>query len=338
MRSTGERPDKERMKMMTEHFNKHKKAYLLYGGLVLAFLFVLSIAMLIQDGAPYKPTALSFSILGMDLEIQWYAIFILTGISLGAVLAYNEFKHLGLDPDVLYDALLWSVPLAIVGSRLYYVIFDPTPNYNSFMDVINLTRGGLSIHGAVITTVIVLLIFSKLKKFSFWLLVDVAAPGFLVGQIIGRWGNFMNQEAYGPIIESDFWINAMPAFIRNQMFIDGVYRTPTFLLEGMWNFVGLVLILILRRMRLFRAGGLIGVYLMWYGLGRGAIIEPLRTQGAEGDALRIFGAPVNVYLSLTLFMLGGLAIVLLKTVFAKPEDPYYVDIGKITEGPSSDEA
>jgi phosphatidylglycerol---prolipoprotein diacylglyceryl transferase len=313
---------------MTEHFNRHKKSYLLYGGIILGFLFVLSLAILVQDGTPYKPTALALSLFGIDLEIQWYAVFILTGISLGAVLAYNEFKHLGLDPEVLYDALLWTVPLAIVGARLYYVIFDPTPSYDSLMDVINLTRGGLSIHGAVIATVIVLLVFSRIRKVSFWLLTDVAAPGFLIGQIVGRWGNFMNQEAYGPVIESQFWIDAMPAFIRNQMFIDGVYRTPTFLLEGMWNLVGLVILLVIRRKRLLKPGGLIGAYLIWYGLGRGAIIEPLRTQGAVGDALRIFGAPVNVYLSLTLFMLGGVAIVLLKSVFSKKDEPFYAEIGQ----------
>ncbi|PKK96767.1 MAG: hypothetical protein CVV58_04655, partial [Tenericutes bacterium HGW-Tenericutes-3] len=145
------------------------------------------------------------------------------------------------------------------------------------------------------------------------------------GQIVGRWGNFMNAEAYGPVIESQFILNILPAFIKDQMFIAGAYHHPTFLYEGIWNFVGLVGLLIIRRKRILKVGDLFAFYLIWYGFGRGAIIEPLRVGGHPTDALRMFGLPTNIVLSIGLFMVGGIAIILLKKKFIKNQ-PYYVDM------------
>src|SRR3989339_860296 len=167
--------------------------------------------------------------------------------------------------------------------------------------------------------------FTRKKKLEFWVLADILAVGFLIGQIIGRWGNFMNAEAYGPAIESSFMLNILPTFIKEQMTISGIVHHPTFLYEGLWNFAGLVFLLIARRKRWFKVGDMMGLYLIWYGLGRGAIIEPLRTGGDPGDALRMFGLPTNVILSLTLFMLGGLALIIVKHYVIK-DQKYYKDI------------
>lgn len=309
---------------MKDIWIKHQKSIIKYGGMVGVFLVVASIAIIqvvSRDiGADNR--------IAIDLgfaEIAWYAIFILTGIVLGAFLAHEEFKKLGIDPELLFDALLWAVPLGILGTRIYYVIFDPNPNYETFLDVINITQGGLAIHGAVIVTIVFLIIWTRIKKLSFWLIADIVAPGFLIGQIIGRWGNFMNREAYGPVIQSDFVMNILPDFIIKQMTVAGQVHHPTFLYEGIWNFFGLLFILIARRQRWFKSGDLIAFYLIWYGLGRGAIIEPLRSQGAVGDSLVFLGIYINVYLSLTLFMLGGVAIFVLKRVFVK-DLPYYYDL------------
>ncbi len=313
---------------MIETLKKHKKAIYLYGGLLTGFIFLIFIAIVTQN-PPYSSTRF-YNPTAIDLgfaEIAWYAVFILTGISIGAYLAYEEFKKVGWNADLLFDALIIAVPLSIVGSRLYYVIFDPNPNYSNLLDVINITNGGLSIHGAVITAFIFVIIFTKRKKLSFWLLADIIAIGFFVGQIIGRWGNFMNAEAYGPVIESQFILNILPDFIKNQMNIglNGEIYHPTFLYEGLWNFVGLVFLLVARRKRWFKVGDMFGLYLIWYGLGRGAIIEPLRTGGDPGDALRMFGLPANIILSLTLFMLGGAAIIFVKKLVYK-DQKYYVDM------------
>jgi len=279
------------------------------------------VAVIPQDGTPYNKIALDLGF----AQIAWYAVFILTGLSMGAYLAYLEFKKVGWHTDLLFDALLWAVPLSIVGARLYYVIFDPSPNYNSLLDVINVNNGGLSIHGAVITATIFVVIYTRMKKMNPWLLADIIAIGFLVGQIVGRWGNFMNAEAYGPVIESQFILNILPAFIKNQMFIAGAFHHPTFLYEGIWNLIGLIALLMIRRKRILKVGDLFAFYLIWYGFGRGAIIEPLRVGGHPTDALRMFGIPTNIVLSLGLFMVGGIAIILLKKKFIK-DQPYYVDM------------
>ncbi len=292
-----------------------------YTILPIVFLIVLALAILPQSGTPYNNIAVDLGF----AQIAWYAVFILTGLSLGAFLAYEEFKRVGWNPEMLFDALIWAVPLSIIGSRLYYVVFDPSPNYNSIGDVFNIQNGGLSIHGAVITAFIFVVIWTKKKKLNFWLLADILAIGFLVGQIIGRWGNFMNREAYGPAIESEFILNILPTFIKDQMYINGVYHHPTFLYEGLWNLVGLVFLLIARRKRWFKVGDTIGLYLIWYGLGRGAIIEPLRTGGDPNDALRMFGLPTNIILSLGLFMLGGIVMIYVKSKVIK-DQKYYVDM------------
>jgi phosphatidylglycerol:prolipoprotein diacylglycerol transferase len=315
--------ERERMMTMTKIIDFFKKSsdarnYTI-GGLV--FMTVLALATLTQDGYPYSRTALDLGF----AEVQWYAVFILTGLSIAAFFAYEEFKRVGWNPDILFDGLLYAVPLSIVGSRLYYVIFDPNPDYRSFIDVINITNGGLSIHGDVITAFIFVIFFTKRKKLEFWVLADILAIGFLIGQIIGRWGNFMNAEAYGPAIESAWVLNLLPNFIKEQMTIGGIVHHPTFLYEGIWNFIGLVFLLIARRKRWFKVGDVMGLYLIWYGLGRGAIIEPLRTGGDPGDALRMFGLPTNILLSLTLFMLGGFALILVKKYVIK-DQKYYVDM------------
>lgn len=316
---------------MTDFWQKHKHSIFLYGGLLLGLFILIFLATLrTNDAGFYQETAIHFGSIGdFELAVQWYAVFILYGIIGGATLAYYEFKRLNLNTDILFDGLLLCVPLAIVGARLYYVIFDPNPQYESLIDVINITSGGLAIHGAVIITIITLIFFSRRKKISFWLFADVLAVGFLVGQISGRWGNFMNREAYGPVIENgSIMMKLLPAFIKNQMIMpDGLMHHPTFLYEGLWNFVGLVFLLVARRKRWFKTGDLMGLYLIWYGLGRGAIIEPLRTMGAEGDALMIPGTniPTNIALSFGVLMLGGVLVIVLKQVFIK-EQPYYYDL------------
>ncbi len=312
--------------MMTDFINKYKQPILLYGGVFLGLITLILIATLTQSGYPYEETAIRFGSSG--LAIQWYALFILYGITGGGILAYFEFKRVGLDTNILFDGLLLCVPLSIVGARLYYIIFDPYPNYNTFFDYINITRGGLAIHGAVIVTIIALFFLTRHKKVSFWLVADILAVGFLVGQIAGRWGNFMNAEAYGPAIaDGSFVLNILPHFIKEQMTINGVIHHPTFLYEGAWNFVGLVFLLIARRKKWFKVGDLMGVYLIWYGLGRGALIEPLRTLGEDGDALMIPGTsiPTNIALSFGVLMLGGILIIVLKHYFIKNQ-PYYYDL------------
>ncbi|MCD4827693.1 MAG: prolipoprotein diacylglyceryl transferase [Acholeplasmataceae bacterium] len=310
---------------MIDYLKKNKQGVYLYGGIFLGVVLLITLAVSSLNGSPLDSSLSHDMVLRNETAINlgfasiaWYAVFILTGIIVAGTLAYFEFKKLGWDPDALFDGFLFAVPLSIIGSRLYYVIFDPSPNYENFIDVINITQGGLAIHGAVITAIVFLIFFARKKKLNFWVLADMMAIGFLAGQIIGRWGNFMNGEAHGPVIQSQFILNVLPNFIKvNMTTAAGTIIHPTFFYEGLWNFTGLVFLLITRRFKLFKVGDMIGLYLIWYGLGRGLIIEPLRT-----DPLFIFGFKANILLSLTLFAGGGVLVLILKRVFFKDLNYY----------------
>ncbi len=304
------------------HFLDYKEPYAIGIGFVLWFIILLLIATLGQT-PPFEKNALELG----SLRVAWYAIFILTGIIFAVILAIREAKYLGIDVNHLTDGILIAVPLSIIGARLYYVIFDPAGHagYNNIGDVFNIAGGGLAIHGAIITAIIFVIIYTKVRKMNLWALLDILAPGFLIGQILGRWGNFFNQEAHGGPISTNtynFLKVILPNFILENMNIGGIYYHPTFLYEGLWNLAGLITILIVRRKTIFKLGDLIGLYLIWYGLGRGLLIEPFRT-----DPLIIFGLRVNVIFSLGIFVVGGIAYMIIKNLLNR-DIPYYLDIVK----------
>ncbi|MDY0276962.1 MAG: prolipoprotein diacylglyceryl transferase [Acholeplasma sp.] len=302
----------------------------IYFGFLLVLIILIMLAVMpnysesVTNMTPYSPIAVKL----FGLEIRWYAIFILSGLVMAAVMAYFEFKRLGWDVNALFDGLLIIAPLAIIGARLYYVIFDPAGKPDSFIDVIAIWEGGLAIHGSIIVATIGVIIFSRKKKLNVLALADVLALGLLMGQIAGRWGNFMNAEAHGGETSNAFLLSILPRFIEHQMQFDGhrlittgaIYQ-PTFLYESLWNLLGLTVLFVLRRKKVLMAGDMIGIYLIWYGLGRGVLVEPLRT-----DQLKpIFGVPVNILLSLLLFVGGGVLFLILKRVYIK-DDSYYCDL------------
>lgn len=262
-----------------------------------------------------------------SITVKWYAIFILTGIIFAAIYGYYELPKLGISRDTLTDGLLIIVPLSILGTRLYYVIFDSDRTYTSLIDILNITDGGLAIHGGIITAIISVIIFSKVKKIRMWSVFDVLVVGFLIGQIIGRWGNFTNQEAYGPEVGNS-WVfhNLVPKFVKRNMLIPetGLVHHPTFLYESFLNFVFLIFLIVIRRFKVFKVGDFLGLYLIYYGIIRGAVIEPLRQ-----DPLFIGSLKVNIVFSLALFGGGGALYLLFKYIFAK-KLPFYYDL-TITE-------
>lgn len=210
------------------------------------------------------------------ITVYWYGIIIITGILLGWLLATRESKRLGLNKDIFSDLLIWAIPISIISARLYYVIFK----WDYYMDnpgkIIAIWEGGIAIHGGLIGAVITAIIFARKKGVSFWKLADIAAPSIILGQAIGRWGNFMNQEAHGGEVARSFLENLyLPDFIINQMYIDGVYYHPTFLYESLWNLAGFILLIFMRKLPL-KKGELFLSYLIWYSIGR-FFIESLRT-------------------------------------------------------------
>lgn len=226
---------------------------------------------------------IAFSLGG--LEIRWYGILIATGIVLAFLVVQREMVKRGMHEDFLTDLLIWAVPISIISARIYYVIFSWDMYKDNPINAIKIWEGGIAIHGALIGAFLTAYFFTKKRGVSFWKTVDIAAPGILIGQIIGRWGNFMNQEAHGgPVSERFLETTIIPDWIMKQMTIDGVTYHPTFLYESMWNLVGLIIILFLRRVALKR-GEMFLFYLTWYSIGR-YFIEGMRTDSLYGGVLR----------------------------------------------------
>lgn len=219
------------------------------------------------------------------IEIRWYGILITTGIILAFIVVQKEMVKRGMHPDFLTDLLIWAVPIAIISARIYYVIFSWDSYKDNPADMIKIWEGGIAIHGALIGAFLTTYVYTKRKGISFWKVADIAAPGILIGQIIGRWGNFINQEAHGGPVSQSFLENTwIPDWIMQQMTIKGVTYHPTFLYESLWNVVGLIIILLLRKVRLKR-GEMFFFYLTWYSIGR-YFIEGMRTDSLYGGDLR----------------------------------------------------
>ncbi|MFJ7639447.1 prolipoprotein diacylglyceryl transferase [Peribacillus sp. NPDC097206] len=236
-----------------------------------------------QGIQPLNPIAIELG----SIQIHWYGLIIGFGVLLGLIIALRESERRGLDKELFTDMILFAVPIAIICARIYYVIFQWDYYSQNPGDIIKIWNGGIAIHGALIGSVLTAIIFAKVKNVSFWKLADIAAPSLLLGQAIGRWGNFMNQEAHGGEVTRAFLENLhLPEFIINQMYINGTYYHPTFLYESVWNIVGVVILLLLRKVNL-RRGELFLTYVLWYSVGR-FFIEGLRTDSLMlTDSLRI---------------------------------------------------
>jgi phosphatidylglycerol---prolipoprotein diacylglyceryl transferase len=221
---------------------------------------------------PLNPIALELG----PLSIHWYGIIIGTGLLLGLYIATNEAVKRGLQKEVFTDLVLWAVPIALICARIYYVIFNWSYYSQHPNEIIAIWKGGIAIHGALIGAIVTTVVFAKKKNLSFWKLADIAAPSIILGQAIGRWGNFMNQEAHGGPVSREFLESLqLPDFIINQMYIEGSYYHPTFLYESLWNFIGFLILLISQRLNLKR-GEVFLTYVIWYSIGR-FFIEGMRT-------------------------------------------------------------
>lgn len=212
------------------------------------------------------------------LTVNWYGIILGAAAIAGLLLAVQEGKRFKISSDFFMDLLLIGAPSAIVGARIYYVAFKWDYYSANPGDIIKIWEGGIAIHGALIGAVIAAFFYVRKKGYSFWRIADICAPSLLLGQAIGRWGNFMNQEAHGGPVSEAFLRDTLhlPDFIVNQMYIQGTYYHPTFLYESLWNIAGVALLLLLRRQRFLRAGELFLSYFIWYSIGR-FFIEGLRT-------------------------------------------------------------
>ncbi len=226
----------------------------------------------------------AFEIFGKP--IYWYGIIITCGIMIAFLHAYLRTRQEGILPDDILDIGLWTVLCGVVGARLYYVIFDSFENpgrYKSFLDVIAIWEGGLAIYGGIIGGALAILGVSLYKKINPLKVMDTIAPGVMIAQAIGRWGNFFNGEAHGGVVPE----GSPLYFLRMGLFEDGrmQYFHPTFLYESLWNIVGFALITVFYRKKKFN-GQVTLAYFAWYGFGR-MFIEGLRTDSLYWGPFRV---------------------------------------------------
>ena len=271
----------------------------------------------------------SFTVFG--IEIAYYGVIIALGMLAGALVAYREAKKTGQKVDDYIDFTLYTLIAAIIGARIYYVIFEWDYYSAHPLEIFNLRAGGLAIYGGVIASALTLFIFTKVKKLKFWLMAETAVQGLIIGQIIGRWGNFFNREAFGGYTDSLFAMQLPVSeakgitqeLIEHLVTIDGVSYVqvhPTFLYEGTWNLLLFIGICLYKRHKKFD-GEIFAIYLMGYGVGR-FIIEGLRTDQLVIKALG--GIAASQVLSIILIVLA-VAFVIYNRVQLKKRTPVTKD-------------
>ena len=247
--------------------------------------------------------------------VYWYGIILAVAMLAGLLLCMKQAKHYGFTEDNVLDMVLWAVPSCILGSRIYYVIFylDLYRNADGRLDwgrIIAIWDGGLAIYGTVIAGVIVVLIFTKVKKLRFAAMTDLAAMGLLLGQIIGRWANFINREAFGGLTDLPW---RMRLWVSASQYIE---VHPTFLYESLWNLVGLLLMLfVVTKGRRFD-GENTWFYFLWYGLGR-SWVEGLRTDSLYLFDWTFMGQPIRVSQALSMVMVVVAAVMLFYNIKIK---------------------
>lgn len=262
----------------------------------------------------------AFSIFGVS--IAWYAILITCGMVLAVVYATYMAKKVGITTEDVLDYAIWTIPIGIIGARLYYVLAE-IEHYHSFMQVINIREGGLAIYGGIIAGALTILVLSYVKKINFLSFADCVAPGVLLAQGIGRWGNFMNGEAFGSPTD---WFCRMGL---DNALTGGVYMEvhPTFLYESLWNILGFVAVnLYAKYLHKKYDGELFLMIFCWYGFGR-MFIEGLRVDSLWTN---IFGWQFRTSQVLAAAIFTTTLILLVYFAIKRPKKPLYKKAPKPT--------
>lgn len=239
------------------------------------------------------------------INIYWYSVLIVISILIGLYFSLKQAEKNGLTKEFLYNLIFYLIPVAIIGARAYYVIFNFSLFKDNILDIFKIWEGGLAIYGAVLSSIIFILFYCKKKNKNALLTFDALAPYLILGQAIGRWGNFINKEAHGVLTTYESLKSMhLPNFIIKGMNINGSYYIPTFLYESTWNILGFIILLLIRKKNKYKNKGLLFfIYFIWYGIGR-FFIEGLRT-----DSLYIGIFRVSQLVSIILILIGIIGII-----------------------------
>ena len=284
----------------------------------------------------YRYTTISFPGLGIEFDpirefaigpvsVHLYGLIIGIGMILAATYAMKRSREFGLTEDHVLDGFLYVTPFAIACARAYYVAFSWEMYADNPISALYIWEGGIAIYGGVLGAIVGILVFTKVKKIGTLATLDLIAIAFLIGQSLGRWGNFFNREAFGAETESFLRMGLYNTFTG-----ETTYHHPTFLYESVWNGVGFLLLHFLSKKRKYDGQVALG-YAAWYGLGR-ALIEGLRT-----DSLYVPGTAIRVS-QLLAAASCGVAVVLLVYNAMKPHDPAKMFVNRVQASENTDTA
>ena len=238
------------------------------------------------------------------IRIYWYSITMLLGVICGIIIAYIEFKRKKMSKINFENMAFYAILSGFIGARLYYVLFNLDYYLQDPIEILEVWNGGLAIHGGIIGAVLAIFLYCKKNKINFVEILDICTPALLIGQIIGRWGNFFNGEAHGGMVARSFLEKLhLPNFIIEGMNIGGVYYHPTFLYESLLNLICFIILMILRYNKKIRIGTIAGIYLIWYGVIR-IFIESLRT-----DSLMLGSLKMAQLIGLPMIIIGIVLII-----------------------------
>ncbi|MGN4239994.1 prolipoprotein diacylglyceryl transferase [Staphylococcus equorum] len=255
------------------------------------------------------------------ISVRWYGIIIAVGILLGYFIAQEGVKRIGFDTDTLVDIIFWSAIFGFIMARLYFVVFQWPYYIQNPIEIPMIWHGGIAIHGGLIGGFVTGIIICKQKNINPFQIGDVIAPSMILGQGIGRWGNFMNHEAHGGPVSRTFLENLhIPDFIINNMYINGKYYQPTFLYESIWDILGFVILILLRKH--LRIGDTFCLYLIWYSIGRFFV------EGMRKDSLMLTSDIRVAQLMSIILIIVGIVIMIIRRV--KYNAPRYKDVGPLT--------
>lgn len=249
------------------------------------------------------------------IQIYWYSFFLLIAFLIGGLLILKEAKKQNIEEDFIVNLFFYTVPIAFLGARLYYVIFNFDYYSVNLVDIFKIWEGGLAIHGGLLAAFIFIYYYTKKHHVSLWKTTDILVISLILGQAIGRWGNFFNGEAHGFETTLATLQNLhLPNFIIKGMYINGHYYIPTYLYESIWDFIGFLLLLFYRSRKTTKIGQTSGLYLVWYGIGR-CMIEGMRT-----DSLMLGNIRMAQLVSIITLVIG---IVLI--IRGRKEKPYQLE-------------
>ncbi len=240
----------------------------------------------------------AFSIAGF--EIRWYSLLIAIAVIISYFIIVSETNKFHISREFVFNMIFWTLLIGIIGARLYYVIFEISYYKDHLVEILQIWKGGLAIHGGLLFGGITLILYCKKYGMRVGKMFDIVVVPLLLAQAIGRWGNFFNSEAYG--ISVDYYtlinIKIIPQFIVDNMYINGAYHLPMFYFESLWCLLGFIIALIIRRRKYIKEKQIFGFYLIWYGVAR-FFIEIFRT-----DSLMLGNFKVARIVSVIMVIIG----------------------------------